>query len=117
MCDNEDDESEAFHVLCGVLEDALRTGADAVKLEYEGSGLEVSFMFGNTGLGSVIVDRELERGIIAALVEKAKLDRRSRGKMRINLLGERHTAVVEEYESFGESAFRLSLEKPKRKHM
>jgi len=69
-------------------------------------------MSGNTGLGNVIADRELERDIIAALVEKAKLGRYSRGKMRLDLHGEQHTIIVEEYESFGESAFRLSLPKP-----
>ena len=115
MCASDQNESRALQALVDILENALRVGADAIELEYEGSGLQVCYMFGSMGLGSVIVDRDLERGIIATLVERAGLDRRSRGTMRIDLHGEQRVVIVEEYESFGEPAFRLSLAKPRGK--
>ncbi len=92
-----------------ILEDALREGADTVELEYVDQGLEVCRMFGDTGLGDVLTDHELIGGIISALVEKAGLETKPRGKMHIDLLGEQHTIIVEEHENFGESSFRLIL--------
>ena len=57
----------------------------------------------------MLTDRELVREIIGAVVEEAGLDKKPRGKMQIDLLGEPHTIVVEEYERFGEPSFRLTL--------
>ena len=57
----------------------------------------------------MLTDRGLVREIIDAVVEQAGLDKKPRGKMQIDLLGEPHTIVVEEYERFGESSFRLTL--------
>jgi hypothetical protein len=45
----------------------------------------------------------------------AGLENRSRGTMRIEVLGEMRTIAVQEYDSFGESAFRLILRRPERK--
>ena len=114
MCSTEEAQSVGLQVLQKILEDALREGADAVELEYVDQGLEVCRMFGNTGLGDVLTDRELNREIISAVVERAGLETRPRGKMHIDLLGEQRTVIVEEHESFGESSFRLILGKPRR---
>jgi len=92
-----------------ILEDALREGADAVELEYIDQGLEVCRVFGGTGLGDVLTDRELIRGIIAAIVERAELETRPRSQMHIDLFGEPRTIILEEREHFGESGFRLAL--------
>lgn len=98
-----------------ILEDALREGAaDTVELEYVDQGLEVCRVFGDTGLGDVLTDHELIGGIISAVVEKAGLETKPRGKMHIHLFGEQHTFIVEEYENFGESSFRLILNEPNR---
>jgi hypothetical protein len=51
----------------------------------------------------------LEQDVIAELVKRAGLSRKSRGKMRVSLLGKEYEAVVEEYDSFGESAFTITL--------
>ena len=114
MCSTEGAQSVGLQALQKILEDALREGADAVELEYVDEGLEVCRMFGNTGLGNVLTDRELIGGIISAVVERAGLETRSRGKMHIDLLGEQRAVIVEEHESFGESSFRLILGEPRR---
>jgi len=114
MCSTEGTQAVGLQVLQKILEDALREGADAVELEHVDQGLEVCWMFGSTGLGNVLTDRELSRGIISAVVERAGLDTRPRGKMHIDLLGEQRTVIVEEHESFGESSFRLILGEPGR---
>jgi hypothetical protein len=53
--------------------------------------------------------------VIDALVKRAGLSRKPRGKMRVNLLDKNYEAVVEEYDSFGESAYNLSLKERKTK--
>jgi len=114
MYSTEGTQSVGLQVLQQILEDALREGADVVELEYVDQGLEVCWMFGSTGLGNVLTDRELNREIISAIVERAGLETRPRGKMHINLLGEQRMVTVEEHESFGESRFRLILGEPSR---
>lgn len=107
------DESRGFQMLTEILEDAVDSGADSVRLEYVSEGLEVSYMFGNAGLGSVITDPEVEREIIRYIVENARLEKRPRGRMQMDLLGKQYTIMVEEFDHFGESAFKLSLKKSK----
>ncbi len=50
-----------------------------------------------------------------ALVERAGLARKSKGKMQVTLLGKEFEIAVEEYDSFGESAFNLTIREPKKK--
>ncbi len=71
-------------------------------------------MFGDTGAGGTLITRELECKVIQIIVEKARLKNRCCGTMEMELLGERRSILVHEYESFGESAFRLIL-RPRRK--
>jgi hypothetical protein len=98
-----------------MLEEAVSAGADSIELEYVAEGLEVMFVFGSTGYGDVIGDRVLASGIIRLIVDRAKLARKSRGVMSWTLFGKQYNIAVEEYDSFGESAFRLVLRKPKQK--
>ncbi len=65
--------------------------------------------------GDVIDDRVLASGIIRLIVDRAKLARRSRGVMNWTLFGKQYNITVEEYDSFGESAFRLIFGKPGQK--
>ena len=62
-----------------------------------------------------MLQRAFEQDIIAELVKRAGLSRKSRGKMLVNLLGEDYEVVVEEYDSFGESAYSLTLKERKKK--
>ena len=106
--------TRAFVALQSILEEAINAGADSVEMEYVTEGLEVTYMFGNRGHGSVLKDKTLESGIIGLIIERAKLQDKSRGVMEWAMGDKAYRIKVEEYESFGESAFRLILEKSKR---
>ena len=62
-----------------------------------------------------MLQRAFEQDIIAELVKRAGLSRKSRGKMQVSLLGKYYEAVVEEYDSFGQSAYNLTLKERKKK--
>ena len=105
--------TEALEIIRSLLEDAVDAKTETVELEYADGRLEVSFMVGNFGLGGTPIDREMESKVISTIVDLAELDEKTRGKMQIELHGKRHTIIVEEYQSFGEFAYRLKLRKPK----
>jgi hypothetical protein len=109
-----DDGGGGDQTLIQILEYALETGADAVEMEYADGGLEVCFMVGNTGMGRWLTDRTQINQLIEAIVKTAKLRRKSRGQMQLTLCGAEHTIFVHQYDSFGESAFRLGIDKPAR---
>jgi hypothetical protein len=115
MPDNTDNAARAFQELVRVLEEAVRAGVDSVGLEYKGRDLMVFHNFGSTGLGAARIPQELQQGVIAELVQRAGLSRKSRGKMQVCLLGKDYQAIVEEYDSFGESAYHLTLKERKQK--
>jgi len=115
MQGNADNSDRAFRELVRVLEEAVRAGASSVGLEYKGQDLIVFYNFGNTGLGASHIPEELRQGVIEEIVNKAGLSKKSRGKMQVSLLGKDHEVIVEEYDSFGESAFNLTLKERKRK--
>jgi len=111
----DDQTDEALQKLQQMLEEAVGAGADSIELKYVAEGLEVMYVLGSTGSGDVIGDRVLASGIIRLIIDRAKLARRSRGVMNWTLLGKQYNITVEEYDSFGESAFRLTLGKPRQK--
>jgi hypothetical protein len=84
-------------------------------LEYVAEGLEAMYVFGSTGYGDVIGGRVLASGIIRLIVDRAKLARKSRRVMNWTLFGKQCNIAVKEYDSLGESAFRLARRKPKQK--
>jgi len=110
---NTDNNDEALRLLQHILEEAIGTGADTVEFEYVDGGLEVCYRGRGTGIGVLLADRVLERQLIKLIIERAKLENKSRGAMVWTLMGKQYNIVVEEYERFGESAFRLILGKPK----
>jgi len=112
--DDNDKPDQAFQELIRVLEDAIRAGADSVGLEYEGRDLIVYHQFGNTGLGAARIPKELQQAVIGEIVKVAGLSRKARGKMQVTLLGKDYEASVKEYDSFGESAFTITLKERKR---
>jgi hypothetical protein len=115
MPEDTDNSHKAFLELVRVLEEAVQAGANSVGLEYEGRDLIVYHQFGNTGLGAARIAQELQQDVIEQLVERAGLSRKSKGKMQVSLLGKDFEAVVEEYDSFGESAFTITLKERKKK--
>lgn len=115
MQENTDNQEAAFRELVRVLEGAVQAGADSVGMEYEDRDLIVFYNFGNTGLGAARIPRELQQAVIQELVERAGLSRKSRGTMQVRLLGKDYEVKVEEYDSFGESAFNLKLKEAKKK--
>jgi hypothetical protein len=106
---------QAFQELVRVLEEAVRAGVNSIGLEYKGRDLMVFHQVGPISLGASRIPQELQQAVIAELVNRAGLSRKSRGKMQVRLLGKDYEAVVEEYDSFGESAYNLTLKEPKKK--
>ncbi|MHC4401746.1 MAG: hypothetical protein ACYTG0_18905 [Planctomycetota bacterium] len=93
-----------------IIDRALDSGADSVTVEYaKEGGLEVCFMFGNTGIGDILVDRHLEGEVMSLICERAGLEERTSGVLRCASHGRDLDIEVEEYDSFGETAFTLRL--------
>lgn len=109
--DDADKSAKAFRELIQILEEAVRAGADSVELEWEDRDLVVYQFHGDTGLGTTPIPEELESAVLGELVKRAGLDRKSKGKMRLTLLGQEYDVLVKEHESFGESAFNLTLKR------
>lgn len=107
--------NRASEKLQQILEEAAGGVADSIELEYVAGGLEVSTLFGNTGIGNMLNNRALASEMIELIIDRAKLEDKSRGVMTWTLLGKLYTITVEEYDNFGEPAFRLILGKPRRK--
>jgi hypothetical protein len=99
----------AFRELTRVLEDAVQAGVSAIGLEYKGRELMVFHCVGPMGLGAARIAQELQQPVIQEIVERAGLARKKKGKMQVKLLDKDYEVVVEEYDSFGESAFNLTL--------
>src|SRR5258708_7453184 len=115
MSENADNSEAAYLELLRVLEEAVRAGANSIGLEYKGRDLIVFHNVGGVGLGAAGISPALQQGMIEELVQRAGLSRKSRGKMQVSLLGKDYEAVVEEYDSFGESAFTITLKERKQK--
>lgn len=115
MPDNTDNSARAFLELVRVLEEAVRAGVSSIGLEYKGRELIVFHQSGPLGLGAARIAEDLQQAVIEELVKRAGLSRNARGRMQVTLLGKDYEAVVEEYDSFGESAFNLTLKERKKK--
>ena len=111
----DNDKARALQLLQSLLEEAIADGTNSIELEYVDEGLEITHVIGNSGVGSVVDDRLLAEELIGLIVERAKLQNKSRGVIDWAYRGKSYKITVVEYENFGESAFKLLLEKPKRK--
>ena len=109
------DKKAAGITLWSLLETAIEGGADSIELEYVTGGLEVFYMRGDIGIGEVIADRGAIKRIIGELVAQAKLEHKERGTFKWIHEQKEYEVRAEEYESFGESAFRLVLKKSRRR--
>jgi hypothetical protein len=95
-----------------IIEQAVETGANEIDLERVPEGLEVCFLVGHTGIGDLWDDREAETALISEIIDRAGLDRRSRGAFEMEVSGKRWKIAVQERESFGELCYRLRLQPP-----
>lgn len=102
---------KALQLFQGMIEDAIQDEADAIELEYVPEGLKVTTMFGNTGIGSVVNDRRLAGEIISLIIERAKLQNKSRGRMDWTYKDKSYKIKAEENEIFGEYTYRLILKR------
>ncbi len=95
-----------------ILDRAINAGADAVTIEFaKEGGLEVLFVFGNTGVGDTLVERSLEAEVMTLIYEQAGLEEKSCGVLQWECHGQNLEINVEEYESFGETAYTLTFPK------
>ena len=101
----------AFRELVRVLEDAVRAGADSVELEWEGRDLMAFQCLGHAAVGTGPFSRDLQSAVLEEVIQRAGLRRKSKGRMLLTLNGEEYEVLVKQYESFGESAFILKLNK------
>jgi hypothetical protein len=116
MAENTDLSKRAFQELVRILEEAVEFGADSIELEWDGQDLMVFHNFANTGLGAARIPHELQQPFLEEIDKRARLSRKPRGTMEVRLRGKDYQVTVEEYDSFGECAFHLSLkEQQKRK--
>ncbi len=95
-----------------IIDQAIAFKADAVTVEFapEG-GLEVIFVFGNTGIGDIFVDKTHESAVMGLIYENSGLDTKPRGVLQWESQGQDLVIHVEEYDSFGEMALRLVFPK------
>lgn len=96
----------------------VRPGANALVLEYVPEGLEVCFMLGDTGAGRILKDSKLAGDLMQLIGDRAGLDTKTKGTMTWVVHGRPLVITVEQYDNFGECAFRLKLKKttPARGH-
>ncbi len=110
-----DNSARAFQEIVRLLEESLQAGAPSVGLEYKDRELLVFHQYGVAALGVSRIPADLQRAVIAELVKRAGLSRKSRGKMPVTLLGKEYDAVVEKYDSFGEWAYVIAVKERKPK--
>ncbi len=108
-------DTTAFQELVRVLEQAVQAGVTSLGLEWKGRELMVFHQAGPVGLGAGRIAEELQQAVIEEIVNRAGLARKPRGKMAVTLMEKDFEVVVEEYDSFGESAFNLTIREAKKK--
>ena len=104
----------AFLELTRILEDSVREGVMSLSLEWKGRELMVFYQAGMVGLGAARISAGLQGAVIEELIGRADLASKTCGKMQMTLLDAEFDIVVEEYDSFGESAFNLTLKERKK---
>ena len=105
-------EKLALSKLQEIIDEATGTNTDSVEIEYaKEGGLEVIFMSGNIGFGGILVNRELESAVMTLIHEKSGMKNTASGMLQWGSHGKNLEILVEEYENFGETAFRLIFQK------
>jgi len=96
-----------------ILQEAVEDGASSIELEYADGGLEICFMHGSSGLGHIVEDQQIIDTLMSEGVKRAKLENRTQGSFKTEIAGHPWKITVEEYDTFGESSFRLNLKQTK----
>lgn len=102
-----------YQELVRVLEDAVQAGVTNLGFEYKGRELMVFHQGASVGLGADRIVENLEKPVIKELIKRARFAEGAKGTMKITLLGRDYEVLVEEYDSFGESAFNLTIRERK----
>ena len=106
--------AEAIRKLGDIIAEAVEVNADEVTIEFDKEGgLEVCFLCGSTGIGGVLVPAKLEEEVIGLIVDRAGMRDRPTGVLEWPLGDTKKSIFVEEYDTFGETAFRLLFKRPK----
>jgi hypothetical protein len=113
MTGTDETKTHASAYLQEMLEVAAKDGATAITLEPDRGDLETTSMFGDTGLGNVVQDRQLAGELIDLIVKRTGLARKDRGKMEVEVQGKPLTVWVQEYQTSGEWAYRLMFNPPR----
>ena len=93
-----------------LLDKAASIGAAGIDLTPGAAGLEVSYRTGQTSVGALLADRELEREMLSLLVRRAGLEDKRAGLMPWQVLGQvRKVAVFQETGGLS-GAFRLRFQ-------
>src|SRR5215211_6638931 len=100
-------DNAAFQELVRVLEQAVQAGVTSIGIEWKGRELMVFHQAGPVGLGAARIAEDMQQAVIEELVDRAGLGRKAKGRFQVTLLCREFEVVVEEYESFGESAYNL----------
>jgi hypothetical protein len=111
---NNESNKEAFRELIRVLEETVTAGADCLELEWEKRDLVAYQYLGHTGIGAVAIPEKLQDAVIKEIVHLASLHRKPTGKMLLTLLGKEYEVFVKEYDSSGEAAFTLRLNRTRK---
>ena len=107
-----DSQAPAIGKMQEILDRAFDAGAEAVTIEFaKEGGLEVLFVFGNTGVGDILVEQSLESEVMTLIYEQAGLEEKSRSVLNWECHGQILEIKVEEYDSFGETAYKLTFPK------
>jgi hypothetical protein len=110
-----DNSAKALRELIRVLEETVKAGADCLELEWEDRDLVAYQYLGHTGIGAVAIPQDLQEAVVKEIVRRAKLSRTPTGTMLLTLLGNEYDVFVKQYDSFGEAAFTLRLNKARKK--
>jgi hypothetical protein len=100
---------EAAEYLSGILREAVQTGSDKVELERVPDGLEICFTKAGSGIALMLSDPDLEEALFDLIVQRSGVKKRATGKMEWKVLGKTRSIQVKEYNSFGETCFRLKF--------
>jgi hypothetical protein len=99
----------AFAELIRVLEQAVQAGVTSLCLEYEDRELIVYYRSGSLGVGADRIADDLKAAVIEEIVNRARLGRKSKGKMPVEFQKRQFDVLVEQHESFGEPVFDLTM--------
>jgi hypothetical protein len=107
MTKRSDQNVDAKTFLHGVVQRAAEGGATMVEFERVPDGLEITAFAGQSGIGNLVDDRELESAIFELVDAESKTKRDGTSTIEMVIHGEPRMLGVQWYDSFGEACFRL----------